>query len=61
MATPTPKRPKRSSWKGIPKVRCKTEGCKKRVRSHQELGICNRCANKHNENLKSKKKKKVKR
>ncbi len=58
MAVPKPKKSKRSVWGGVPKVRCKNKGCKKRVRSYQHLGECNRCVNKYNESLKSNKKKK---
>lgn len=35
--------PKRTKWENFPKKRCKNEGCKKRVRSYPELGICNKC------------------
>lgn len=45
------KHPKKSNWKGVPKKRCKTEGCKKRVRSYQELGLCNKCVNDHNRKI----------
>lgn len=55
MVENNPKRPKSTSWKGIPKKRCKTEGCKKRVRSYQELGLCNRCVNLSNESSKKRK------
>lgn len=41
--------PKRTKWNGITKKRCKTVGCKKRVRSYQESGLCNKCVNENNQ------------
>lgn len=58
MASPRPKKQKRSVWAGVPKVRCKTEGCKKRVRSYASTGLCNRCVNEQNRSLESNRKKK---
>ena len=36
---------KTTIWKGYPKIRCKKEGCKKRVRSDPELNRCNKHSN----------------
>lgn len=49
------KTPKRTHWNGKPKKRCKMDGCKKRVRSYGELGICNKCVNLSNETSKQRK------
>lgn len=49
------KMPKRTSWHGHSNKRCKNPDCKKRVRSHADIGYCNKCVNLHNEEVKRKK------
>jgi len=35
--------PKHKCWMGIPKRRCTNPGCKKRIRSHFDVMLCNKC------------------
>lgn len=48
----------RKNWNGIQKRKCKNPGCKKRVRSHFDLMICDKCVKLENERKKKEKEKK---
>jgi len=47
--------PKRTKWSGRSSKRCKKFGCNHRVRSYDEIGLCNKCVNDINRSNKEKK------